>query len=144
MDQMGNVRLISCLISPSPLPRCSRRMLSHRRLQGDGGAGSVLPGLPQSAHISLPGFSSTSCSRNLFPSASSAMACVLSVQPHRGGVKPVREHPPPEPDRQTDRRTVRAGDHLSPPVWAGAAETELSVPTSRCLWLLWHLVSLTA
>ncbi|MEQ2225478.1 hypothetical protein ILYODFUR_017904 [Ilyodon furcidens] len=120
MDQIGNMGLNSsnCLISPPPAAQQLHIIPSAAAAAACTGAPPafgrwraerVLPGLPQSAHISLPGLASTSCSRSLFPSASSAMV-PLSVQPHRGGVKPVREHPPLE--FQTDR----AADHLSPPM----------------------------
>lgn len=45
----------------------------------------ILPGLPQSAQVSLPGRVSTSCRSRFFPSASTNSAMVgLSVQLHRG------------------------------------------------------------
>ncbi len=72
---------------------------------GGGGGGGRLPGLPQSAHVSLPGLASTSCRSRLFPSGSSAMVS-LSIQPHREeGKKPDQEHPLLESDRQTERQT---------------------------------------
>lgn len=72
-------------------------------VDGVEGGRFALPGLPQSAHLSLPGLASTSCSCSLFPSASSAMVS-LSVQPHRGGKKvPKNIRRWGSADRQTDR-----------------------------------------
>lgn len=97
-------------------------------VDGVEGGRFALPGLPQSAHLSLPGLASTSCSCSLFPSASSAMVS-LSVQPHRGGKKVpknIRRWGPA--DRQTG--------HLPPPIRAvpedkraeREKETERSAP----------------
>lgn len=127
----NNAQQLTCIGAAAAV--CAVSPSKRRR-----GFGNHLPGLPQSAHVSLPGLASTSCRSRLFPSGSSAMVS-LSVQPHRGAREPAQEHPTPERDspvtcqlpreceeeekerqqrnrrEDTERFELRLEENLSPP-----------------------------